>query len=187
MEFLSSQGGQRKVMYKGHIYVKHEDLAHGMASYECEKRREHDCKAKVKILREEFVCLVNEHSHDVSAPCQEGARGRQDSPRRAARPPLRDSSPKPAMPAIHNTVETSRRKPEERHTRRAMRRCRRAGEGPPLAPPLVTTGAGRQLTDANGECPLLYDSDSDDCQAARTAVEAVSRIIGRSTKYCRRF
>lgn len=191
MEFVSSQAGQRKVLYKGHIYVKHEDLAHGMTSYECEKRRDNNCKAKIKVLREELVCLVNDHTHDVDAPCQEAATARQDTPRSAAYSPILGCSPQPAMPASHNTVETSHRKPEERHTKRAIRRCQRAGDGPQLAlplGPLVTTGAeGQQLTNADGECPLLYDSDTDDSQTARTAVEAVSRSIRRNSKYCRMF
>lgn len=185
MEFVSSQGGQRKVLYQGHIYVKHEDLAHGMTSYECEKRRHHNCKAKIKVLREELVGLVNEHTHDLDASCQEVARGRQDS-----RSHFDESSPRLA---VLGAAETSHRKPEERHTRRAIRRCQRAIDVPQPAralDPLQLVTAelgGQQQTDADCESLLLHDSDTEDCQTARTAVEAVSRIMRRSSKYCRRF
>ena len=39
MEKVESIRGKQKIMHNGYVYVKQKDLAAGVISYECEKRR----------------------------------------------------------------------------------------------------------------------------------------------------
>jgi hypothetical protein len=64
MEFVQSNKGNLKVIFEGYVYVKQKDLANGVVSFECSKRRNKaECKAKIKIHGEQLVGRCNEHSH----------------------------------------------------------------------------------------------------------------------------
>ena len=58
----------QKVLSNGYVYVKQKDLAGGVISYECEKRRGNvtgvsEFRAKIKVKDE--VILGSLHSHTV--------------------------------------------------------------------------------------------------------------------------
>lgn len=68
MEFVVSDKGKRKVVYNGYVFVKQKQLANGITSYECEKRRQNkekqgECKAKLKLEGDNLVGVLNEHTH----------------------------------------------------------------------------------------------------------------------------
>ena len=63
MEWILSSKGKKKLSYKGYIYVFQKDLADSVKSYECELRRNHDCKAKVKVKNEAVVGELHNHTH----------------------------------------------------------------------------------------------------------------------------
>jgi len=53
--FTESQRGHPKLALENYVYVRRKELNGGVISYECEGRRYHGCKAKVKVLGEEIV------------------------------------------------------------------------------------------------------------------------------------
>ena len=68
MERLRVYVESRKIMHNGYIYVKQKDLAAGVISYECEKRRGNvngvsECKAKIKVKNDVVVGSLHEHTH----------------------------------------------------------------------------------------------------------------------------
>ncbi|XP_059154938.1 uncharacterized protein LOC131940304 [Physella acuta] len=70
MEFVHSNKGNLKVIFKGYVYIKQNNLANGVVSFECSKRRNKaECRAKIKIHGEQLVGRCNEHSHGP-APSQ---------------------------------------------------------------------------------------------------------------------
>ena len=48
MEFIKSERGKSKLVYKGFIYVKQKELANNVISCKCEKRRNGIVKPKLK-------------------------------------------------------------------------------------------------------------------------------------------
>ena len=83
MEFVHSNHGKMKLVYQGYVYVKQKDLVNGVVSYECEKRRHSNCKAKVKVRGNEVVGHVNDHTHAADPSRHEVLTVRQDIKRRA--------------------------------------------------------------------------------------------------------
>ena len=68
MEFTSSIRRKQKILHEGYIYVFQKNLANDLRSYECENRRNGQCKAKIKVdLGDEIVGRVNQHTHAPSA------------------------------------------------------------------------------------------------------------------------
>ena len=63
MEFIATIRGGRKLLYEGFAYVKQNDLSRGKESWECEQRRQSECKAKLHIMNNRVVQRVNEHTH----------------------------------------------------------------------------------------------------------------------------
>lgn len=63
MEFFKSERGADKLAFEGYTYVKQKDLANFVISYECVNRRNHHCKAKLKIRNGELLGRTNEHTH----------------------------------------------------------------------------------------------------------------------------
>ena len=49
MEFVSSQKWKQKIIINGFIYFLQKDLANKVRLYECELRRNGQCKAKIKL------------------------------------------------------------------------------------------------------------------------------------------
>ena len=64
MEFVRSEKGARKLIRNGYMYVYQKDLAGEVTSWECELRRRGQCKARVKLDRNNaFLQEVNDHTH----------------------------------------------------------------------------------------------------------------------------
>ena len=59
-----SERGNQKPSYQGFLYIKQNNLANGVISWECEHRRRNSCNAKIKVRGEEVVGNVNTH-HDI--------------------------------------------------------------------------------------------------------------------------
>ena len=56
MEYVKSEKGKEKLLFEGFVYVKQNNLAKGVASLECKKRRYSTaCKAKVKVFCNQVV------------------------------------------------------------------------------------------------------------------------------------
>ncbi|KAG7174177.1 ATP synthase subunit a-like 2, partial [Homarus americanus] len=53
--FVQSERGKTKLIYGVYIYVKQKELVNGVISYECERRRHNNFKAKVKVCGNEVV------------------------------------------------------------------------------------------------------------------------------------
>ena len=49
MEFTTTEKGNRKLIHEGYTYVFEKNLANDVTSWECEKRRRGECKAKMKL------------------------------------------------------------------------------------------------------------------------------------------
>ena len=60
---MFSTKGKAKLSLEGYIYGFQKHLANGVSSYECEMRRNHGCKAKVKIQDDQIVGRLHEHTH----------------------------------------------------------------------------------------------------------------------------
>lgn len=64
MQFVKSRKGKEKVIFEDYVYVKQKNLANGVVSFECEKRRNKlECKAKIKLRKGMLVGRLNSHSH----------------------------------------------------------------------------------------------------------------------------
>ena len=88
MEKVESIRGKQKIMHNGYVYVKQKDLAAGVISYECEKRRGHvngvsECKAKIKVKNDVVVGSLHEHTHAPDSARCEVLQVRQNITKRA--------------------------------------------------------------------------------------------------------
>lgn len=84
MEFITSNKGKTKVLCDGYIYVKQKNLANGVILYECDRRRSQaTCKAKIKILNNEIIDKLNQHTHASDKPRCEAAKVGQVIKKRA--------------------------------------------------------------------------------------------------------
>ena len=63
MEVLTSTKGKKQLAYEGYIYVFQKKLASGTDSYECQRRRNYGCKARIKVLDGKIVDAINAHVH----------------------------------------------------------------------------------------------------------------------------
>ena len=67
MEFTTTERGARKLIKDGYIYVFKKRLANDISSWECELRRKGQCRATVKLEpTDEYICMLNEHTHPPS-------------------------------------------------------------------------------------------------------------------------
>ena len=66
MEWVYSTKGKAKLSLEGYIYGFQKHLANGVSSYEYEMRRNHGCKAKVKIQDDQIVGRLHEHRKQTS-------------------------------------------------------------------------------------------------------------------------
>ena len=67
IEFSFTERGARKLTRNGYHYLKQQDLANGLTSWECIERRKGSCKGKVKLNAiDDFIEQVKEHSHAPS-------------------------------------------------------------------------------------------------------------------------
>ena len=63
MEVLTSTKGKKQLAYEGYIYVFQKKLASGTDTYECQRRRNYGCKARIKVLDDKIVDAINAHVH----------------------------------------------------------------------------------------------------------------------------
>ena len=64
MEFIGSKKGTRKLISNGHMYLFQTELPDEVTSWECELRRGGQCKARIKLYRNNaFLQEVNDHTH----------------------------------------------------------------------------------------------------------------------------
>ena len=129
MEFVQSERGKMKLIYEGYIYVKQKELANNVTSYECEKRRHNNCKAKVKVCENEVVGHVNDHTHAVDQPRREVLLVQQEIKAKSI------ATEETAQQIISQTVEliqsgAATQLPPVRHIRRAIRRYKQAAGAP---------------------------------------------------------
>ena len=67
MEFTTTEKGNRKLIHEGYMYVFQKNLANDVTSWECEKRRRGECKAKIKLVEAgNFRERINNHTHAPS-------------------------------------------------------------------------------------------------------------------------
>ena len=63
MEFTTTEKGNRKLIHEGYMYVFQKNLANDV-TWECEKRRRGECKAKIKLDKAgNFLERINNHTH----------------------------------------------------------------------------------------------------------------------------
>ena len=84
MEFTTTEKGNRKLIHEGYMYVFQKNLANDATSWECEKRRRGECKAKIKLDEAgNFLERINYHTHAPSETKCEIAKVRANIKRRA--------------------------------------------------------------------------------------------------------
>ena len=65
MEFTTTEKGNRKLTHDGYMYAFQKNLENDVTSWECEKRRRGEYKAKVKLDEAgNFLVQINDHIHD---------------------------------------------------------------------------------------------------------------------------
>ena len=83
MEFTTTEKGNRKLIHEGYMYVFQKNLANDV-TWECEKRRRKECKAKIKLDEAgNFLERINYHTHAPSETKCEIAKVRANIKRRA--------------------------------------------------------------------------------------------------------
>lgn len=184
MEFVQSERGKRKLIYDGYIYVKQKELANSVISYECEKRRHSNCKAKVKVFGNEVIDHVNEHTHAADICRPEVLFVREKIKSKAI------NTQETAQQIITQTVQSisegaSTQLPPVRHVRRAIRRYKQAASVPHPIPSNLTgmvIPSEYKMT-ADGEDFLLYDSGLSDQRMLVFSTAKNIRLLENSTDW----
>ena len=84
MEFTITEKGNSKLIHEGYIYVFQKNPANDVTSWDCEKRRRGECKAKIKLDGAgNFLERINNHTHAPSETKCEIAKVRANIKRRA--------------------------------------------------------------------------------------------------------
>ena len=84
MEFATTEKGNRKLIHENYMYVFQKNLANDVTSWESEKRRRGECKAKIKLDEAgNFLERINNHTHASFEPKCEIAKARANIKRRA--------------------------------------------------------------------------------------------------------
>ena len=162
MEFIESERGQPKLSYQSFIYVKQKNLANGVVSWECEKRRHNRCNAKVKVRSEEVVSHVNTHSHAADPARKETLQIKTAIKRRAIE--TDETAQQIISTAVTNCSDAAAAQlPPIRHIRRGIRRLKKdAGNPIPVPQNLQTMEIPEEYTVTHrDEAFLLYDSGTD--------------------------
>ena len=64
VEYITSDKGGQKFLFKGHLYVKQNVLKNMVVSWEFEGRRyTESCRAKLKVDGMQIVGRIHEHTH----------------------------------------------------------------------------------------------------------------------------
>ena len=84
MEFITTEMGNRKLIHEGYMYLFQKNLANDVISWEYEKRRREECKAKIKLDEAgNFLERINNHTHAPSETKCETAKVRANTKIRA--------------------------------------------------------------------------------------------------------
>jgi hypothetical protein len=73
LETVASIRGKNKILLNGFVYVKQQNLANNVVSYECERRRgagnnTSECRAKVKLNEDlSVLSYLHEHTHTADS------------------------------------------------------------------------------------------------------------------------
>jgi len=164
MEFVKSDKGKEKVIFEGYVYVKQKNLANGVVSFECERRRNKaECKAKIKIRGEELVGRLNEHAHGPDPARKEVLKAIQQMKRLAEET---EEAPQQIITQSVSTIseDAKGKLPTVHHLRRNVRRHRQAVNNPLPVPQTVDEIVipDRYKVTHDGQDFLLFDSGSDD-------------------------
>ena len=63
LQFIMVPNAGRKLIFENYIFVKQKELADGVISWECSKRRNvQSCRAKVRIRNDIFLDRTNDHT-----------------------------------------------------------------------------------------------------------------------------
>ena len=121
MEFTSTTKDKPKLIDGGYLYVRQKDLANDVVSWECDQRKRSTCKARVKVLNDQIIERINDHTHAPNQTKVEVAKTRTtmkrraetsiDAPQRIISEGLAQASPAVAvnLPRIENVRRTIRR------------------------------------------------------------------------------
>ncbi|XP_068246839.1 uncharacterized protein [Palaemon carinicauda] len=153
MEFVKGERGKMKLIYEGYIYVEQKELANNVTSYECEKHRHNNCKAKVKVCENEVVGYVNDHTRREVLLVKQEIKAKSIA------------TEETAQQIISQTVElissgAATQLPPVRHIRRAIRRYKQAAGAPHPIPSNLADMVipSEYKKTSSGEDFLLYDS-----------------------------
>ena len=159
MEWITSNKGKPKLAYEGHIYVKQKELKDGAVSYECEKRRRSQCKAKLKVKDGVMLSSLHEHTHAPAVGHAESIVVKQHMKRRAEET---EESPQQIITQAAAQVSevAASQMPATRSIRRAIRRWRQHHGNPVPVPHSRSdmTIPEQYTCTANGEPFLLFDN-----------------------------
>lgn len=163
MEFQKSERWNEKLSFEGFVCVKQKQLANGVVSFECEKRRNKtECKAKLKIRGQELVGRLNEHSHGPDPTRQEVLKAVQRMKRQAEET---EETPQQIITQSVSTITSDAKAnlPTVHHLRRNLRRHRQTVSNTLPAPhnidQIVIPDRFRVTHD--GQEFLLFDSGPD--------------------------
>ena len=184
MEFIQSERGKRKSIYEGYIYVKQKDLANGVVSYECERRRHNNCKAKIKVKGHDVLGRVNSHTHapDINRP--EKLKVQQEIKTKAV---TTEATPQQIITqAVEGMTDgASTQLPAIQHIRRNIRRQKQSVSAPhplPSNPADIIIPEEYKVT-SHGEKFLLYDSGMNNQRMLIFSTTRNMRLLENSTAW----
>ena len=123
MEWVGSKRGKRKLSYEEYLYTQQKFLADGVISYEWERRRNHSCRARVKVLDGEIVGRVHDHTHAPDGRRVDVARIQVGTQRKAK--DMQETPQQITTSAVSSISESAAASlPTVRTMRRAIRRHR---------------------------------------------------------------
>lgn len=162
MEFVESERGQQKLCHQSYVYVKQKNLANGVVSWECERRRKYNCTAKLKVRGDELVGQVNTHNHSGD-PARKEVIQVQTAIKRRALDTEETAQQILSTVAVNVSDSAAAQLPPIRHMRRGVRRLKKdAGNPLPVPPNLQAMEIPQEYKVTHRDEPfLLYDSGTD--------------------------
>ena len=177
MDFTSTSQNKPKLIDGGYLYVRQKDLANDVVSWECDQRKKGMCKARVKVLNDQIIERINDHTHAPNQTNVEVTKTRAIMKRRAETSidaPQRIISDGLAQASAAVAVNL----PRIENVRRTIRRYRENNPGLPANPqnragiPVIPNDL---QTTSNGDRFLLHDSGVGD--ANRIIVFATDQAL----------
>ena len=160
MEFTKTSKGKDMLIDGGYLYVFQKTLADDVQSWECTERRKSTCRARVKILNDQIIARLNQHTHAPNRTRVEVQKVRVQMKRRAETtldPPHRIISD--GLANVSDAVAVNM--PDLDNVRRVVRRYRAGNNALPANPqnraniPVIPNEFS---VNCRGDQFLLYDS-----------------------------